>query len=73
MLIPVFPFQLQKLGYSDVSGLVGWLLFAYVSDSYRYVAELCTYLTHESNFQSGGLVICMSTGTRRCDLLTSVQ
>ncbi|KAH8086605.1 MFS general substrate transporter [Cristinia sonorae] len=29
MLIPVFPFQLQKLGYTRVSGLVGWLLFAY--------------------------------------------
>ncbi|THH30179.1 hypothetical protein EUX98_g4004 [Antrodiella citrinella] len=29
MLIPVFPFRLQKLNYSDVSGLVGWLLFAY--------------------------------------------
>jgi MFS family permease len=29
-IIPVMPFQLQKLGYSDVSSRVGWLLFAYV-------------------------------------------
>jgi hypothetical protein len=29
-VIPVFPFQLERLGYSHVSSLVGWLLFAYV-------------------------------------------
>ena len=29
-VIPVFPFQLERLGYSRVSSLVGWLLFAYV-------------------------------------------
>jgi DHA1 family solute carrier family 18 vesicular amine transporter 1/2 len=31
VVIPVFPFQLERLGYSHVSSLVGWLLFAYVS------------------------------------------
>ena len=30
MIVPIIPFRLQDLGYSDVSGLVGWLLFAYV-------------------------------------------
>ena len=29
-IIPVFPFQLERLGYPNVSSLVGWLLFAYV-------------------------------------------
>ncbi|KDQ54891.1 hypothetical protein JAAARDRAFT_38007 [Jaapia argillacea MUCL 33604] len=29
IVIPVFPFQLQRLGYTGVSSLVGWLLFAY--------------------------------------------
>ncbi|GJE87860.1 MFS general substrate transporter [Phanerochaete sordida] len=29
IVIPVLPFQLERLGYSNVSGLVGWLLFAY--------------------------------------------
>ncbi|CCM06336.1 uncharacterized protein FIBRA_08590 [Fibroporia radiculosa] len=29
VIIPIMPFQLEHLGYSDVSGLVGWLLFAY--------------------------------------------
>ena len=31
IIIPVLPFQLEHLGYNGVSGLVGWLLFAYVS------------------------------------------
>jgi hypothetical protein len=30
IVIPVFPFQLEKDGYSGVSALVGFLLFAYV-------------------------------------------
>ncbi|KAI1786300.1 MFS general substrate transporter [Ganoderma leucocontextum] len=29
MIVPVIPFRLQDLGYTDVSSLVGWLLFAY--------------------------------------------
>lgn len=29
MVIPVVPFQLEKLGYKDVASLTGWLLFAY--------------------------------------------
>jgi hypothetical protein len=31
IIIPVIPFQLEQLGYEGVSGLAGWLLFAYVS------------------------------------------
>ncbi|KAI0651431.1 MFS general substrate transporter [Trametes meyenii] len=29
MIVPIIPFRLQELGYDGVSGLVGWLLFAY--------------------------------------------
>ncbi|KAI0757424.1 MFS general substrate transporter [Daedaleopsis nitida] len=29
MIVPIIPFRLQELGYGGVSGLVGWLLFAY--------------------------------------------
>ncbi|KAJ8473714.1 hypothetical protein ONZ51_g7690 [Trametes cubensis] len=29
IIVPVIPFRLQNLGYDGVSGLVGWLLFAY--------------------------------------------
>ncbi|TEB39101.1 MFS general substrate transporter [Coprinellus micaceus] len=31
IIIPVIPFQLEQLGYDGVSGLAGWLLFAYTS------------------------------------------
>ena len=31
LIVPIIPFQLEDLGYTGVSGLVGWLLFAYVS------------------------------------------
>lgn len=37
MIVPIIPFRLQSLGYEGVSGLVGWLLFAYVS----FVNILC--------------------------------
>ena len=33
MIVPIIPFRLQSLGYDGVSGLVGWLLFAYVGPS----------------------------------------
>ncbi len=29
MVIPVVPFQLEKLGYKHPASLTGWLLFAY--------------------------------------------
>lgn len=56
IVIPVLPFQLERLGYDHVSGLTGWLLFAYVRH--------CCYdqhsdTTHLSNhWQSAGLVVC---------------
>lgn len=30
IIVPVMPFQLERLGYHAVSALTGWLLFAYV-------------------------------------------
>ncbi|KAI0725231.1 MFS general substrate transporter [Fomitopsis betulina] len=29
LIVPIIPFQLEGLGYTGVSGLVGWLLFVY--------------------------------------------
>ncbi|KAJ8085084.1 hypothetical protein PM082_003866 [Marasmius tenuissimus] len=29
LVVPVLPFQLERLGYSDISSLTGWLLFSY--------------------------------------------
>ena len=37
IIIPVMPFHLQALGYSDISVLVGYLLFAYVRIDYPLV------------------------------------
>lgn len=34
IIIPVMPFHLERLGYSNVSSLSGWLLFAYASLSF---------------------------------------
>lgn len=31
IIIPVIPFQLEHLGYTGISALSGWLLFAYVN------------------------------------------
>ena len=54
IVIPVLPFQLERLGYHNVSGLVGWLLFGYVSCHFpRYLSLELTAAT-----QSAGLVIC---------------
>ena len=30
LIVPVLPFQLERLKYSGVSGLVGWILLSYV-------------------------------------------
>lgn len=30
IIIPIMPFHLEALGYSEISALVGYLLFAYV-------------------------------------------
>lgn len=54
IVIPVFPFRLQALGYQGVSGLVGWLLFAFVSISPICVLTTRSYL----NLKSAGLVLC---------------
>jgi hypothetical protein len=52
--VPVVPFRLQSLGYTGVSNLVGWLLFAFVGDFY---------------FRSGGLVTRSFVELSRVDSL----
>ena len=51
LITPAMPFQLEKLGYSGVSALVGWLSFAYVRDSHSSGTTI-------DGVQSAGLVIC---------------
>lgn len=56
IVIPVLPFQLEHLGYTKVSSLVGWLLFAYVC-FVTFYALLGSYHL----MQSAGLVVCQSS------------
>lgn len=55
IIIPVVPFQLERLKYHSVSALTGWLLCAYVRPSSSFPQ---TRSHHPS--QSVGLVICTS-------------
>lgn len=42
ILVPVLPFQLEKLGYSGVSVRTSWLLFSYVSLSVQMSLHVCS-------------------------------
>lgn len=46
IVIPVLPFRLERLGYSGVSALVGWLLFSYVRSIFTItlISEMLIYL-----------------------------
>jgi DHA1 family solute carrier family 18 vesicular amine transporter 1/2 len=55
IIIPVLPFRLEALGYSGVSSLVGWLLFAFVCAPRRAPRIIEAYYFSVS--KSGGLVI----------------
>ena len=39
IIIPVLPFRLQDLHYTGISGLTGWLLFAYVSQLFDLIHD----------------------------------
>jgi DHA1 family solute carrier family 18 vesicular amine transporter 1/2 len=43
IIIPVLPFQLERLSYHQVSALTGWLLFAYVRPVIMFIYSL-TYI-----------------------------
>lgn len=45
IIIPVLPFRLQDLHYTGISGLTGWLLFAYVCEIFRDSQYFLTLLT----------------------------
>ena len=54
IILPIIPFQLERMGYRDVPSRVGWLLFAYVC---CFICEIRIQLIYP---QSAGLVICDS-------------
>ncbi|KAL5534540.1 hypothetical protein ACEPAG_1003 [Sanghuangporus baumii] len=46
VIIPVVPFQLEKLGYGSPSALTGWLLFAY-SIALVIVSPICSWFSEK--------------------------
>ncbi len=46
IIIPVLPFRLQDLHYTGISGLTGWLLFAYVCEILRDIPHFTLLTGH---------------------------
>lgn len=44
IIIPIMPFHLEALGYSEISALVGYLLFAYVRIDRPFFSKVFTNL-----------------------------
>ncbi|KAH9945594.1 MFS general substrate transporter [Amylocystis lapponica] len=55
VIIPVLPFQLEHLGYRGVSGLVGWLLFAYSAGLVIFTPPIA-YLSEHYNMRWAPLI-----------------
>ncbi|KAF7306494.1 MFS domain-containing protein [Mycena indigotica] len=71
IVVPVVPFQLERLGYHSVSALAGWLLFAYSAG-----LVICSYSTPSGHFYAeqneGTIPIAMFSEryqTRRAPLI----
>lgn len=63
IVIPVLPFQLELKGYTGVSTLVGYLLFAYVCiDTKLLMSAVDDNDFGVSQHKSGGLLICKYIG-----------
>lgn len=52
------PFHLQALGYTDISALVGYLLFAYVRIDRTFYLNTFTNFGFLSATKSSGLALC---------------
>ncbi|KAJ7604899.1 MFS general substrate transporter [Mycena polygramma] len=55
MIIPVMPFQLERLGYHSVSALTGWLLFAFSAGSVLFTIPIAM-LTERYNTRRSPLI-----------------
>lgn len=73
IIIPVMPFQLERLGYQHVSSLAGWLLFAYVSLFFLGDKIICQPRTmnNESVSLSTSLVAWLSVSGSSIDVAES--
>ncbi|KAJ6549694.1 major facilitator superfamily domain-containing protein [Mycena capillaripes] len=64
IIIPVIPFQLERLGYHGVSALTGWLLFAYSAGlvlSTLPVAMLSEHYNNRRNSLIAGLILLIGS------------
>jgi len=66
IIIPVVPFQLEHLGYTGISALSGWLIFAFVSN---FLCSSIPLLIMFARVQSGGLVVGESHFCRFTELM----
>lgn len=58
IVIPVMPFHLESLGYTNVSSLTGWLLFGYVGIRHlRLLAMILTLSSSTSVWRISGLCV----------------
>ncbi|KAJ6569655.1 MFS general substrate transporter [Mycena capillaripes] len=55
IIIPVLPFQLERLGYHSVSALTGWLLFAYSAGLVLFTIPIAM-LTERYNIRRSPLI-----------------
>ncbi|KAF8499074.1 MFS general substrate transporter [Russula emetica] len=56
IIIPVMPFHLQALGYTDISALVGYLLFAY-SSGLALSTPIIAWYSERLNSRKGSLML----------------
>ncbi|KAI0252708.1 MFS general substrate transporter [Lactifluus subvellereus] len=56
IIIPVMPFHLQGLGYSEISALVGYLLFAY-SSGLALSTPIVAWYSERQNSRKGTMII----------------
>ncbi|KAJ7456492.1 MFS general substrate transporter [Mycena latifolia] len=64
IIIPVMPFQLERLGYHSVSGLTGWLLFCYSAGLVIFTIPIAMLTEHYNTRRSpliGGLILLIGS------------
>ncbi|WVR08154.1 hypothetical protein IAU60_005200 [Kwoniella sp. DSM 27419] len=58
IVVPVLPYRLQELGYTNVSGLVSWLLFAYAIGIGIFILPV-GFIFHRYPYRRGPMVIAV--------------
>ncbi|WVQ75008.1 hypothetical protein IAR50_004616 [Cryptococcus sp. DSM 104548] len=58
IVVPVLPYRLQEMGYTDVSGLTAWLLFAYSAGIFIFTFPIA-YFFHKHPYRRVPLVVAV--------------